>query len=168
MHGPMLKDSFSPWLWRLRAWRKLLAVYGTIDPSLSCRICISRCLQELNSASETRDTPQNFRLSKTYSICWISVDCYVSEMCKFAWAVRLLSTYCNFGTFFRNFWKLGLDFSDNLTNLSRKQIWEDICIDFWSQKKVDFGQNRCSGCIKKHKIFLTLATTNGRIRPFRD
>ncbi len=94
MCEPMLKDSFSPWLWRLRAWRKLLSVYGIIFPSLSCIICIIRCLQELNSASETRDTPQNISMSKIYSNCWILVDCYVREMCKFEWAFRLLSTYC--------------------------------------------------------------------------
>ena len=35
----------------------------------------------------------------------------------------------NFGTFSRDSWKLELDFSDNLTNLSRKKIWDGMCID---------------------------------------
>ncbi len=31
-------------------------MYGIIFPSFSCRICISRCLQELNSVFERRDS----------------------------------------------------------------------------------------------------------------
>ncbi len=92
--GPMLKDSFSPWLCRLRARRKLLSMYGMIFLSFSCTICISRCLQELNSVSETRDTPQVIWMSKICSNCWILVDCYGREISNFEWAFRLLFTYC--------------------------------------------------------------------------
>ncbi len=37
--------------------------------TIFCRICNSGCLQELNSVSEARDTPQNIRMSKYFSNC---------------------------------------------------------------------------------------------------
>ena len=62
-----VKRQLSPWPWCLRTRRKLLWMYNI--PIIFCRICISRCFRNLNSAFKTRDIQQNDKRTKICSNC---------------------------------------------------------------------------------------------------
>ncbi len=50
-------------------------------------------------------------------------------------------------------WQIKSDFSDDLNNLSRKEKLSWLLLWLLLPKKVDLGQNRCSGCMKTAQNF---------------